>query len=778
LLWAPYRSNCYFGIRPRNINNSPLIMGVMWYDNSRKDGMVNIRHFVDQNDKMSKYSWEIYDPRIGGKEVIIDETNNMNVTFTFVKSRNGENWAVRVNGKPIDASRPSTASMIIYFSQNGEEDGSKLVKIANDDSNNISFNGLSKELGSYKLSFNDNYGTYFVDPSLPSMEVAPGSDSSRTSHVSLRVPDKETWKAKDIYQTLLTESINDLVGKDQADFHPSLIPSILTIRNVHNFPPGNLHYIQKTYDNSNEEGFEFDITFNKRKTTQRIRSRKDISGLISRAVNEIQSKFDRIFKIKEESAQYRPFALETLSNLLGGIGYFHGSQIVDRITELDDETFDKPNFKNRKEEDPIDLFTSVPSRAFFPRGFYWDEGFHLLQIMEYDFDLAFEIITSWFNNIENETGWIAREVILGEEARVRVPEEFTVQSPKIANPPTLLLTFSEMLNRAIEYQNQITYGGNNMNLNSRSMESTSELEKNSELLVKYAKKIYPKLLQHYHWFRESQRGVIEEYEEIFEDLGISDKVHTEELYKWSGRTVDHCLPSGLDDYPRAQPPDISELNVDALAWVGVMTRSMKRIAQVLNLEKDENLYEQIEREIVENLDLIHWSEEKNCYCDVVVDEFDDDLQSVCHEGYISILPFALKLIPEDSPKLDKIVDLMQDKNKLFSDFGLRSLSKEDENFGKGENYWRGKIWMNINYLCLDALKYYYPAIETGVNKSESKKAVSLYNNLRTNLIKNVYKVWEEQGFCYENYDPVDGHGTGAEQFTGWTALIVNIMGLF
>lgn len=776
LLWAPYRSNLYFGLRPRYVKQSPLVIGVMWFDSSNKDGLVNLRHHVSQEDKMSKYSWEVYDPRLGGTEVIIDDKNNMNVTFSFVKSNNGENWAVRVHGTPIDPKKPTAASMIVYFNQNGEDQMSQLVNIDSGNPNDLEFLGISKQMGEYELNIKDNYGKYFVNPSMVSMEVAPGSDSSKTSHFSMNVPDLDVWKARDIFQSLVTDSVNNIVETQTSDFHSSLIPSLFTIRNIHGFREGNFHFVQKTFLPT-RRGFEFDITYNKANSKQKINGRKVISGLISKVTTEIKAKFDRVFDIKDRSDEYEAFALETLSNLLGGIGYFHGTQMVDRKTELDEDTFNKITFKNPIEEGPLELFTSVPSRGFFPRGFYWDEGFHLLQVMEYDYDLAFEIIMSWFNLIEEETGWVAREVTLGDEARSKVPPEFTTQSLAIANPPTLLLTFSEMLTRAIQYQESINV---TLEAEETSEHDTNQLEKNLELLVKYAKAIYPKLSKHYEWFRSSQKGSFEEYEEIFEDEGILGKIHPDELYRWAGRTKEHCLPSGLDDYPRAQPPDMAELNVDTMAWVGVMTKSMKQIAHILELSEDEARYAKIEKKIVENLDSIHWSEKDGCYCDITIDDFDDARSFVCHQGYISVLPFALKLIPANSPKLAKIIALMGDEDKLFSAYGLRSLSKQDEYFRQGEDYWRGKVWMNINYLCLDALKHYYPESTVG-KTTESKNELPvtrLYRELKNNLIENVYKVWKETGFCYENYDPADGAGTGAEQFTGWTALIVNIMGAF
>ena len=81
----------------------------------------------------------------------------------------------------------------------------------------------------------------------------------------------------------------------------------------------------------------------------------------------------------------------------------------------------------------------------------------------------------------------------------------------------------------------------------------------------------------------------------------------------------------------------------------------------------------------------------------------DESYHVCHRGYLSLFPFLLQLLPPDSPHLGAILDLLRDPEHLWSPYGLRSLSASHPEFGQGENYWKGPIWVQMNYLALRSL---------------------------------------------------------------------------
>ena len=80
----------------------------------------------------------------------------------------------------------------------------------------------------------------------------------------------------------------------------------------------------------------------------------------------------------EKKGSLEAFSKAVTSNLVGGVGYFYGTSIIDRKFSFEwDEEEDSvangndDNQKGPKLTDPKALLTATPSRSFFPRGFYW-----------------------------------------------------------------------------------------------------------------------------------------------------------------------------------------------------------------------------------------------------------------------------------------------------------------------------------------------------------------------------------------------------------------------
>lgn len=760
LNWGPYRSNLYVGIRPR-IPNS-ILTGLLWFPADTFNAPLLSKHSCEQNHNIQKFGWTKYDPRYGGVESIYDDDSRLNLTTEFVKTDDGLNWALRIKGK---AARPDSVNSVVFYA--GLQDDGE-IGLRNDfhqNSNNLVSGDIVLDGNMEKLG--GKFSIKIVDdeknrhPESFTIVDDDSFDPAFTHYMSLNVPFENVWKASEIFWALIRFNVAELEdkGKRPEMFSPF---ELFQLRNPNQFF-GNMHLIQKTFVGD----FEYDVIYNSDVSENKI-THANIKEMFEFALARFDEKFTKQFQLNApfNTNEYIDFAKEILSQLMGGIIYEHGDQQVDRNAVLDDVKFSHADLKGSSEGD-YELFTCVPSRPFFPRGFYWDEGFHLLPILEYDSDLTLDIVKSWFSLIDDK-GWIAREQILGDEARSKVPAEFTVQNPNIANPPTLMLIFSELLDSAkkLHLEQQVNAVNHDSLFKVENLrESLGDLHKQKpELMINYAQNIYSKLQTHYEWFRKTQKGNTKEFERHY--------VNNDEVYNWKGRTQDLCLPSGIDDYPRCEA-DIGELNVDLISWMGVMTRSMYKIAQLLEKQDDAKLYKQRLDDIVANIGQVHWSEDVHSYCDVTVDDDDEDTFE-CHEGYVSIMPFIHKLIPvSDTEKLDAIIESIRDPNRLWSKFGVRSLSKKDSKFHKGEDYWRGHVWININYLTLEALYHY--GSQKNVDDSVKKAANEAYVALRENVVKNVHDEYFRTGYAWEQYNEETGSGQRTRHFLGWTSLVILMM---
>ena len=358
----------------------------------------------------------------------------------------------------------------------------------------------------------------------------------------------------------------------------------------------------------------------------------------------------------------------------------------------------------------------------------------------------------------NIEGWIPREVIIDREDKYRYGNysRFIVQWDDYANPQSFLLTIDSLLNK-------------------------------NKIDSKYLNQIYPRLKAWFQWFNTSQSGSIAS------------------TYRWRGRTPDKLnrvlnpdtYNSGFDDFPRATHPTDSEYHLDLRCWIALSAKIMKRIAKTVNDSDSELKYEETEKLLSDNilLERLHWSEEHKAYCDFglhstnVSLEFEPKLkykvrkvwtppeyQLTCDQlGYGNLHPFLFGLIDANNTKLEYVLNSIANESQFWTPFGLRSVSKTSFYYNKFNSdweapYWRGSIWINVNYLALRALTHY--SIASGPNQTKAKL---IYENLRKNLIQNMFRQYTKSGFLWENYNDMTGAGHDSHPFDGWSGVILLIM---
>ncbi|KAI8843588.1 glycoside hydrolase [Chytridium lagenaria] len=757
LFWGSYRPNLYFGTKTRSEGGNGILTGLMWHGLSEFGAYQRPFNNVVLRTEMLKVP--------GGKH--------------------GGDVVVRIIGESLNGEE---ADVMLYYyvgldgigtmdlKSNAEEKGYDGPVVAG---------GSTPDLGDFQVTFMDS----FEDQLNPAPSSGPHLSNlpfvGKTQLAGLRLPPGELWKVKNYLSQVLVKAAQanvDIMQKASIQPNP---PQVFSFRSTIQDDP-NVFIFQKAVTTP----FSIDIIYNS-KSAGRFDSVKDYSGhaLTSKfqeASFAYENRFETSFQLRKKgyNADQIRFAQSVLSNLIGGIGQFHGHNLIDRALEerAREEIVDTIQniFDDDDEDDyfggdgdelgggPWTLFSAVPSRSFFPRGFMWDEGFHQLLIGKWDNDLSLDIVSHWAHLID-ERGWVAREQILGDEAHSKVPKEFQVQYSHFGNPPTLVLALTSFIDRLqnsaqIEaedtIESQYNFGSDPIN---PTRLANGHLKDRTKAKA-YLTDMYERFKRQRSWFRQTQWGDTVEWH--------PDAPAKDEAYRWRGRTDRHTLTSGLDDYPRSFPPHVGELHVDLISWMGFMSKSLKRIAEEVGEKEDVEKYDNELKGIIANLDALHWDSDAELFCDVTIEN--GARTHVIHPGYLSLFPYVLGLVsPADTPKLLAFLRLIRDPNHLWTPHGLRSLSKSDAFFATDENYWRGPIWINLNYLVLGALKGY--AEHEGVDGKVRNEAGEVYKELRQNIVGNVYKVYQRTGFVWEQYSPEDGDGKRSHPFTGWTSLIVLIM---
>ncbi|XP_043265671.1 mannosyl-oligosaccharide glucosidase GCS1 [Colletes gigas] len=728
--WGTYRSGVYFGLKTRDPHS--LVTGLMWYFPHllRQDGS-GLRHWCEQGDNLDRYAWLEHDGRTFGVQEIVDNSAILNTTFVKKPGgKHGGDWTARISVTSENKMQDGEEISLLFYTAIEENTKGWIKANLGDEKRITGIEGNTQGLGLFTINFNVIQGTLEEHSFLAT--VVPGLNLLKETVLhNLRIASQKGSTKKHI--VLAGEQIPLPVDetKKSANFIVTQITGRIPFEIEASFESGSfINRVDKLTGQNYERALE--------------KQRKSFDA-----------KFEEIFKLRSKGYTEEDiiFAKMALSNMIGSIGYFYGnSQVQSQYTKGSVPYWKAP------------LYTAVPSRSFFPRGFLWDEGFHGLLISAWDLEIELDIINHWFD-LMNVEGWIPREMILGQEALAKVPEEFVTQINTNANPPTFFLTLHFILKH-----------------NHKEI-----LDKHYQFLDR----LYPRLQAWFNWFNTTQTG---------------DMAST---YRWRGRngTTNRelnpkTLTSGLDDYPRASHPNVDERHVDLRCWIAFAADIMYQISEILN--HPNNKYQETYQYLSDNnlLNKLHWSPNRQTYADFGLhtdkvslrrpaspprshSQSSEMIRIVLEDptlkyvdasfGYVSLFPFILQIIDPDSPQLGKVLQDLTNPNLLWTKYGLRSLTKTSPLYMKFNTehdapYWRGAIWMNLNYLTVRATWHY-----SNIEGPYQKNAKDIYRNLRKNLIQNIIKQYKKSGYIWENYGDSEGEGKGSHPFTGWTSLVVLLM---
>lgn len=731
--WGSYRPHTYFGLKTRDPHS--MVVGLMWYfPNKLKPNGDGIRHWCKLEDSLQKYGWIQHDGNNFGVQEIYDDNVVLETSFIkFHTGKNGGEWTARVDIKAKNLNKTEPMSLIWYAALDEKNGGS--LKPTYDSMYGIE--GETKNLGNFQINLHNTKGKIVRQSFLST--AAPSLQALRETVLSnLRLASDKTTKEKFII--LAGDTLEQMIKPNFVALQVNIeLPFTLDVT------------FQSVSNMSSFAGEDFTPPVG-----------EDYTKLLKKKRKEFRVKFSDTFQLEQKG--YKEDEIEAaeaaLSNMLGSIGYFYGSSRVQSVHTNGPVPYWK-----------APLLTAVPSRSFFPRGFLWDEGFHGLLISTWDIDMEMDIISHWFDLINIE-GWIPREQILGVEALARVPENFVIQQNTNGNPPTFFLVLKHLLDNHPE-----------------------EMLKNTRISA--LDRLYPRLHAWFTWFNTTQRGEV---------LGT---------YRWRGRDSESILElnpktltSGLDDFPRSSHPTDNERHVDLRCWIALASGVMAQIGNILG--KNTEKYEETHRYLTDNklLHEQHFSTKSSTFADF---GFHTDTVSLKRPppqqpssqnpyeqppipemirvsrdrpemrfvdttfGYVNLFPFLLQIIEAQHPSLGFTLKKLRNPELLWTEFGLRSLAKSSplymqRNTEHDPPYWRGQIWININYLALKSLHHY-----SRIDGPFADQAKAIYHELRRNVVTNVIRQYKQTGYIWEQYNDVTGKGSGCYPFTGWSALFVTIM---
>ena len=214
---------------------------------------------------------------------------------------------------------------------------------------------------------------------------------------------------------------------------------------------------------------------------------------------------------------------------------------------------------------------------------------------------------------------------------------------------------------------------------------------------------------------------------------------------------DNAVQSGADNNPvlTNDSTDRSAILADDINTFQLREYlSMSLIAEKLGDHKNHDFYRKKALDLKDSILKYLWFPEERCFFNIRR----DNGQAIRRISYSDFVPLIQKLVPDDEGS-EMIKRYLWNMEFMLSDYGLRSLSKQDKDYNNKciiipYSNWQGPLWINANFLYTIALVKY--GFTDEARQVANKLAPILLNDIKT------------CGSMHECYDAAGGCAAGAD----------------
>jgi len=224
----------------------------------------------------------------------------------------------------------------------------------------------------------------------------------------------------------------------------------------------------------------------------------------------------------------------------------------------------------------------------------------------------------------------------------------------------------------------------------------------------------------------------------------------------------NSMESGADNNVAALDfPDKTVIASDLKSFIYLEYKALALIAEQLEYKEDMTHFAQRAGKLKANINTYLWDEKDGSYYNL--DSRNGSF--IKRLGYNCFHPLWVKIAPAERAKRF-IESYVINADKLWSDYGIRTLSQDDPSYNniniiKPHSNWQGPIWPIANYIFMHSLLPY----------GYQREAIDVAKKISKLCLDDIKKT----GGMHENYHAETGKPLAAPNFISWNLLVANML---